>query len=186
MENNYNQGNEQKIEARLRDARKVVSNMGSLLGKTICYLQVDNVDLSHREKELTNQHPRLVEPLLKYMVNTVLVSSQRLLVINDEIFIEFNEKPELRAKIVQEPKFFAEATDNSAIEEACVRAKNNQTPLFFADRKRLTDEANFRNKQEAEKAEVLANDFLAQMTMLKELIKGQQQSCDEYYRQYGL
>ena len=115
MENNYNQGNEQKIEARLRDARKVVSNMGSLLGKTICYLQVDNVDLSHREKELTNQHPRLVEPLLKYMVNTVLVSSQRLLVINDEIFIEFNEKPELRAKIVQEPKFFAEATDNSAI-----------------------------------------------------------------------
>lgn len=176
----------QKIEARLRNSRQLVSNLGSILGKTICFITVDNVDLTHKEKELNNEHPRLVIPLKKFMVNTETIKSTELIPIGEELFLELNHKQALRAKIVNGSfELFADSNVTS-VEEAINRAATGQVPLFFTDRKKLTQEVNFRNKNEMQKAEELANSFLQQMTVLKDLIKIQDSDCDEYYRQYGL
>lgn len=176
----------QKIEARLRNSRQLVSNLGAILGKTICFVTVDNVDLSHKEKEMNNEHPRLVIPLKKFMVNTETITATELVPIGEELFLELNHKQALRAKIVNGNfELFAES-NVSSVEEAINRAATGQTPLFFTDRKKLTQEVNFRNKNEMQKAEELANSFLQQMTLLKDLIKNQDSDCEEYYRQYGL
>ncbi len=186
METVYQNQISPKLEARLREVRKIISDMGSMLGKTICYLQVDNVDLSHKEKEINNNHPRLVVPLLKFMVNSITISEQKILTIGDDVYLEFNGKENLRAKIIQNPKFFADASDNAIIEEAVERAMNGGTPIFFANRQKLTAEANFRNKQEMEKADRLANEFLQQAQLLSDLTKAQEHDCEEYYKQLGL
>lgn len=181
-----NQTVNNKIEAKLRNTRQAVSNLGSLLGKTICFITVDNVDLMHREKELNNEHPRLVIPLKKFMVNTETITSQKLVPVGEDLFLEFNGKTDLRAKISSSFDLFAEANDVTVVEEAIERAVTKQTPIFFTDRRKLTQEVNFRNKNEMQKAEELANSFLQQMTLLKDLIKAQDNDCEDYYKQYGL
>lgn len=188
MENQYNQTTNMQMESRLREVRKMVSNMGTLIGKTICFITVDNLDISHKEKEVSNTHPRLVEPLKKYMVNTVLVTKQELRIIGDEIYLEFNGESSLRAKLTPSAaeNFFATASDGGKVEEAVQRALNGATPIYFADRKKLTEEVNFRNKEVAKKAQMLANAFLEQMTLIQNLIKNQDQSCEDYLKQYGL
>lgn len=178
----------QKIEAKLRNTRQLVSNLGSLLGKTICFITVDNVDLSHKEKEMTNSHPRLVIPLKKFMVNTELISATKLVPIGEDLFIELNGKADLRARVVNNGssfELFAEANDMNSVEEAINRAITGQTPIFFSDRRKLTQEINFRNKNEMQKAEELADSFLKQYTVLKDLIKMQDDDCEDYYKQYG-
>jgi hypothetical protein len=174
-----------KLEAKLRDARKIVSNMGTLFGKTICYLAVDNVDLEHISKEKNDTHPRLVKPLKKFMVNTITITKLELIPVDDSIYVQFNDDINLRAKIVQDPKFFANP-GAAEIEEAIDRALNGNTPLFFTNREKLTQEANFRNQQEAAKAEELANSFIAQQSLLRDLIMAQETDCQEYLRQLGL
>lgn len=176
----------QKIESKLRNSRQLVSNLGAILGKTICFVTVDNVDLGHKEKELNNQHPRLVIPLKKYMVNTATIISTELIPMGEDLMLELNHKPELRARITNGNfELFAES-NVSSVEEAVNRAATGQPPLFFTDRKKLTTEVNFRNKTEMQKAEELANSFLQQMTVLKDLIKIQDSDCEEYYKQYGI
>lgn len=185
METTINQVN-QKIEARLRNSRQLVSNLGALLGKTICFITVDNVDLSHKEKELNNEHPRLVVPLKKYMVNTTTIISTELITMGEDLMLELNHDSKLRARITSGNfELFANG-DINTVEEAVNRATTGQTPLFFTDRKKLTEEVNFRNNVEAQKAEELANSFLQQMTVLKDLIKIQNSDCEDYYKQYGL
>lgn len=181
-----NQTINNKIEAKLRNARQAVSNLGSLLGKNICFVTVDNVDLTHKEKEMNNEHPRLVIPLKKFMINTETITSQKLIPVGEDLFLEFNGKTELRAKISGQFDLFAEANDASIIEEAIERATTKQAPIFFTDRRKLTQEVNFRNTNEMRKAEELANSFLQQMTLLKDLVKAQDNDCDDYYKQYGL
>lgn len=186
--NNYQETIDPKLESRLRNVRKVVSGTGSLLGRTICYVQVDNLDLTHNEKEIRDIHPRLVKPLKKFMLNTITVTGTEIILIGDDVYIQFNGNPGLRAKAEEQDdgKLFANASDSAAIEEAIERAINGRAPLFFKDRKRLVQELNFRNQQEAEKADALANSFLEQANLLSDLIKAQDHDCEEYYKQYGL
>ena len=106
--------------------------------------------------------------------------------VGEDLFLEFNGKTDLRAKISSSFDLFAEANDVTVVEEAIERAVTKQTPIFFTDRRKLTQEVNFRNKNEMQKAEELANSFLQQMTLLKDLIKAQDNDCEDYYKQYGL
>ena len=186
METTINAQTMQKIEARLRNSRQLVSNLGSLLGKTICFITVDNVDLGHKEKELNNEHPRLVIPLKKFMVNTATIVSTELIPMGEDLMLELNHNSELRARITNGNfELFADSNVNT-VEEAINRATTGKPPVFFTDRKKLTTEVNFRNKTEMQKAEELANSFLQQMTVLKDLIKIQDSDCEDYYKQYGL
>lgn len=186
METTINTQISQKIETRLRNSRQLVSNLGSLLGKTICFITVDNVDLGHKEKELNNEHPRLVTPLKKFMVNTATIMATELIPMGEDLMLELNHNPELRARITNGNfELFADSSVGT-VEEAVNRATTGQPPLFFTDRKKLTTEVNFRNKTEMQKAEELANSFLQQMTVLKDLIKIQDSECEDYYKQYGL
>ena len=106
--------------------------------------------------------------------------------MGEDLMLELNHNSELRARITNGNfELFADSNVNT-VEEAINRATTGQPPLFFTDRKKLTTEVNFRNKTEMQKAEELANSFLQQMTVLKDLIKIQDSDCEDYYKQYGL
>ena len=96
-----------------------------------------------------------------------------------------NQREESIEGQLRECKEFAEANDMNSVEEAINRAITGQTPIFFSDRRKLTQEINFRNKNEMQKAEELADSFLKQYTVLKDLIKMQDDDCADYYKQYG-
>lgn len=146
-------------------------------GKKIFAIKSDNLDLSHNEKVLKDEHPRLVRPFKKYYVEDIEIFSMEIKVnANNKPVVEFNHKASLQFPITA-PKF--EKATSDKVDEAI---KNPDANIFFTDYRELTEVVVALNKQVMEDIDNLSKSLIEWQGALRTINETEKYNCERYYK----
>ena len=161
-----------------------ISVMGSLLGKSLLTVKIDNIDKSFNEKKDRDpKAPRLVSPLKMYVIERVEVKSvakdtdldgRDVIVFNGDAKLQFQV-----AKGLQKPS-------NDAVKDAIAAAINGETRFFSGeDYPELFAICSAQNKRTQENIDALLNDFTAQYAFLKDVMTSEEVSFKKEMEDYS-
>lgn len=161
-----------------------ISTMGSLLGRSLLTVKIDNIDKTFNEKkEKDPKAPRLCSPLKMYVIEHVEVKSvaketdlegRDVIVFNGDTKLQFQV-----AKGLQKP-------NNDTVKEAIAAAINGETRFFSGeDYPDLFALCSAQNRRTQEIIDGLLNDLTAQYTFLKEIIASEEVSFKKEMADYS-
>ena len=159
----------------------------NVLGKKLFTVKAEPVDKTFNDKVRDNNPLRPVKSIMMYVIESIEITSVDVVVAPDNatMLIQLNHDPSLQFKLT--PAKFCEVTMDK-IKEAIQYNEKKETgrsPLFFRDCNKLTDQVTRLNALEAQKADDLAEQMLAQSKMLTDLNKLQTDANDRYYEELG-
>jgi len=170
----------------ISDKRIVLERYGKLFGKTICTVKSDNIDLSHNDKVREDNPLRLILPLKKYYIETIDITGLNVFESAGRLFVEFNGDPKLQFPIVSDSNPTFKVAGQATIEEAISAYENGKDPIFFNDRKALSDRVTAMNKQNISAASTLAEEAVAWVNSLTKINEITQSDTVAYYKSLGL
>ena len=155
--------------------RLAISALGSMIGKCLATIKIENVDLKYNEK-IKEDAPRLVKPIKQYIVETVEITSAKMLTdAEGDIYVVFNDNSDMKFPVI-EP--FTEPTGDT-INEA-IEAATNGKRKYFADATSLYAEANALNEKNRNLANSLAAELMRNANFLKDLETSQKADLEKF------
>lgn len=162
-----------------------IAAMGSLLGKSLLTVQIDNIDKTFNEKKDRDpKAPRLVSPLKMYVVNHVEVKAvAKDTDLDGRDVIVFNNDPKLQfqvAKGLQKP-------NNDTVKEAIAAAIDGETRFFSGeDYPELFAICSAQNKRTLENIDGLINELTQQYGLLKDVMTSEEVSFKKEMEDYSV
>ena len=160
-----------------------ISVMGSLLGKSLLTVKIDNIDKAFNEKkERDPKAPRLVSPLKMYIIDRVEVTSvSKDTDLDGRAVIVFNNDTKLQfqvAKGLQKPS-------NDTVKDAIAAAINGETRFFSGeDYPELFSICSAQNKRTMESIDTLLNELTQQYGFLKDVTASEEVSFKKEMEDY--
>lgn len=179
--------NQQNIDPALLGRHRAVLETWNILGKKLFTVKAEPADKTYNDKIRDNNFIRPVKPIMMYIIESIEITSVNVVVAPDNatMLIQLNGDPSLQFKLT--PAKFCEVTMDKIKEAIQFNDKKEvgRSPLFFRDCNKLTEQVIQLNKLEAQKADELAEQMLAQSKMLEDLNKMQTDANDRYYEELG-
>lgn len=182
--------NKPAIDPSLLGKHRVTLDTWNLIGKRIFTVKSEAADLEYNDQVKNGDPTRTVEPIRKYFLESVDITSCQVKVLPDNatLVIELNGDANLQFRL--KPAKFEEVTIEKIKE--CIEANANtpsvtgREPIFFRDSEKLTAQIKKLNAFEQEKADKIAEKMIAIADFLKTLNKELTNSNDRYYEELGL
>lgn len=179
--------NKPTIDPALLGRHRAILDTWNILGKKLFTVKAEPADKAYNDKIRDNNNVRPVKPIMMYIIESIEITSVNVVVAPDNatMLIQLNNDPSLQFKLT--PAKFCDVSMDKIKEAIQFNDKKEvgRSPLFFRDCNKLTEQVIQLNKLEAQKADELAEQMLAQSKMLEELNKMQTDANDRYYEELG-
>lgn len=185
---------DQKINVEIiKDNRSELSRVfGALLGQQIFTIEKVNVDLQFNQKWAEAQANKTLmpsRPIVRYRVKSIDIASVTaaedannapVVVLNQNLTDADGKSIEIICQ-VKNTKFYNEVTVQSVAD--AVKKSNNGTVVYFRNGRRLLDQVNSLNQNEASQVNAFVEDLKKQLDTIKSTITINENKINEYYKQ---
>lgn len=163
---------------------------GAVLGKKICTVKRDPVDLDYNDKK-KNDILRLSRPIYKYAIESHDITSVRLITTaNNEKKVEFNENPKLRLSIanIEDINQIVPVPSAKTVSQAISKFErsNGEELTIFFDMEKLTREVIALNIDSKKELEAFINEQMKYLGTLTQANEVEAAACRASMKELGI